>query len=215
MRKTNKPLVGILPVVVCVMDQVYGHLNRPVYLARRNAFFERAVELLFQPSNHLSAPAHVEIVNASIALLKGAKQHGFFATRSSQSLPLEHDFVHFLELMEENIQAVNAMLQHQLHLEQDESFLCQFLGTAVDQSPLPALQYQRRAEDILQGLRRMLQLGQTTYQELKQKNTEALDTTDCDRYQIAYASFCEEAKIRFKSCAHSISQPNGTVQHHS
>lgn len=179
------------------MDQVYGHLNRPIHLARRNAFIERAVELLFNPLDHLSAPAQIDVIDDIAALLKGAKQHGFFATRSNQALPLEKDLIHFLELMAESVDAAEAMLQHRHHLEQDEGFLCQFLHVASEQAMLPAVHYQRRAQDILHGLRHMLQLSQAAYHELRQENMKSLDERDHERYKLAYASAREEAATRF------------------
>jgi len=183
------------------MDQVYGHLNRPVHLARRNAFLERAVELLFNPLDHLSAPAQIDVIDDIAGLLKGSKQHAFFATRSNQALPLEKDLIHFLDLMAESVDAAEAMLQHRQHLEQDEGFLCQFLHAAAEQAILPAVHYQRRAQDILHGLRHMLQLSQAAYHELRQKNMDTLDGTDRERYELAYSSAREEASTRFRSPA--------------
>jgi len=102
------------------------------------------------------------------------------------------------------VQAVQAMMQHQAHLEMEESFLCQFLNTSSEQCVLPAMHYQRRAEDILQGLWNMLQLAHTPYRALQEANTQSMSADERNRYNKAYASFREEVNVRFSLATDTI-----------
>jgi len=89
------------------------------------------------------------------------------------------------------------MLQHQLHLEAEESFLCQFLSATPEQCVLPAMHYQRRAEDILQGLWNILQLAHTAYRNLQQVNIERMTEEERARYRKAYDSFRSDVMTRY------------------
>lgn len=178
------------------MSSLHFNLNRPIHLARRDAFFERAVELLYMPVQDLDSQARLSHVEKVLSLLTTAQKHAFFATRSPEAHQQEHDFLHFLKLISHNLQSAHSMTQHQLHLEGDESFLCQFLSASPEECALPAMHYRRRADDILQGLWHLLRLAHKPYRELQQKNLEAMQDDARARYKNAYSSFRDELSAR-------------------
>lgn len=167
-------------------------INRPVHLARRDIFFERAAELLYSPLQHLSLRQRIRHVQVILGLLQTASRHAFYACQASGALARERDFLRFLDLLADSVQSVHVMLQHQLHLEGEESFLCQFLNATPEQCVLPALHYRRRAEDLLQGLWNVLQLAHGAYRQLQQQNREQLAPEDRERYQQAFESFRQD-----------------------
>ncbi|MBU1694282.1 MAG: hypothetical protein KKC51_10000 [Verrucomicrobia bacterium] len=167
-------------------------INRPVHLARRDVFFERAAEILYSPLQHLPTAQRIERVEMILALLKISERHAFFAIQASKALPREHDMLRFLRLIYDSVQSAHSMMQHQLHLEAEESFLCQFLTATPEQCVLPALHYQRRAEDILQGLWNVLQLAHTAYRALQQANQGQFQADEQERYRLAYDSFRQD-----------------------
>ena len=168
-------------------------LNRPVHLARRDVFFERAAEMLYTPFQHLATAQRIRHVETIMALLKTSESHAFFAIQASNSLPKEHDLLRFLRLISDSVQSAHSMMQHQLHLEAKESFLCQFLSATPEQCVLPAMHYQRRAEDILQGLWNVLQLALSAYRSLQQSNLQQLTPDEQQRYRLGYESFRQDA----------------------
>lgn len=174
----------------------YFNLNRPIHLARRDAFFEMAVELLYMPVQEMDTGTRLQHVERVLSLMKTAETHAFFAGRSPQSIRQEHDFLHFLKLISHNIQSALSMTQHQSHLEADESFLCQFLSAKHEECVLPAMHYRRRADDILQGLWHLLRLAHKPYRELQQANLNSLNEEERGRYKKAYQSFREELAVR-------------------
>lgn len=179
------------------LQKVHFDLNRPIHLARRDVFFERGIELLYAPLHKLSTAtrlAHIEVI---LSLLKTAEKHAFFATQCNHTSPQELDFLRFLRLIFDNVQSVQAMLQHQAHLEVEESFLCQFLSAGPEQCVLPAMHYQRRAEDILQGLWNVLQLAHTPYRAIQHTNMQSMTDEEKARYRKAYESFREEVTSRY------------------
>lgn len=181
------------------MSHLHFNLNRPIHLARRDAFFERAAELLNMPVQELDTRGRMGHVDRVLSLLQTAEQHAFFASRSPDASAQENDFLHFLKLISHNVQSAHSMIQHQSHLEGEEGFLCQFLNATPAECALPALHYRRRADDILQGLWQLLRLAHKPYRELQQANITGLDEKERDRYRIAYRLYREETTDRARA----------------
>ncbi|MFH0879466.1 MAG: hypothetical protein V2A34_07105, partial [Lentisphaerota bacterium] len=80
------------------MRGMHFNLNRPIHLARRDVFFERAVELLNVPLQDMDIGIRLKHADMIMSLLKTAESHAFFATRASASQQ-EHDFLRFLKLI--------------------------------------------------------------------------------------------------------------------
>jgi hypothetical protein len=179
------------------MSTVHNQLNRPVHLARRDAFYERGVELLFQPLQHMATATRIQHLQQVMDLLSTAKQHAFFAYRGQKPAQKEVDFHEFLKLILDNVQSIHSMMLHQSHLEEAESFLCQFLNTSSEQCQLPAMHYRRRAEDLMQGLWQMMQLAYAPYRTLQASFRESASPEELARYQKAFSSFEEETRTRF------------------
>lgn len=180
------------------MDNLYGQLNRPVHLARRDAFYIRALELLCAPLQHVSLAERIRNVSEVLACLKTAREHAFFSSHAPGAPPLEKDYLSFLDLMVENVSSLAAMLDHQAHLEVEKNFLSNFLGTTREQSVLPAFHYQRRAEDILQGLWHLLSQAQSPFHNLRKAALDTLSAAERDRYEKALQHFRGECETKFK-----------------
>jgi hypothetical protein len=163
-------------------------MNRPVHLARRDVFFERAVDMLWAPPTDMETTGRIEHVESILSLLRRAEKHASFAVNGSRANSREHDFLYFLQLIAQNVQSVHAMMLNQLHLEEEQSFLCQFLATTQDECSLPAMAYGRRADDILQGLWHVLQQALGPYRTLQNENAEGMSEPERHRYERAAAA---------------------------
>lgn len=179
------------------MSKQHFDINRPIHLARRDVFFERAVEILYIPLQNIGTADRIKNAEVILSMLKTAETHAFFAIQSSSTVAQESDFLRFLRLIADNVKSAHAMMQHQLHLEAEESFLCQFLNATPEQCVLPAMHYQRRAEDILQGLWNVLQLAHTAYRTLQTSNQQKLTEDERARYRKAYDSFRHDVTTRY------------------
>ncbi len=173
------------------------NLNRPIHLARRDAYFERAVELLYMPMQQMDTNERLHHVDKVLSLLKTSQFHAFFTTKSPSATQHEHDLLHFMQLISHNVQSAHSMMQHQAHLEGEEGFLCQFLDARPDECVLPAMHYRRRADDIFHGLWHLLRLGHKPYRKLQQENIRSLTKPEELRYRKAYKSFREEIMAKY------------------
>lgn len=179
------------------MTTVHSHLNRPIHLARRDAFYERGIELLYLPLQEMDTNTRIVHLHRVMTVLETARKHAFFASRSPKLFPREPDFLHFLELIHDNVQSMHSMMEHQAHLEAAESFLCQFLNTTREQCQLPAMHYRRRAEDLMNGLWQLLRLSHAPYRALQQEFDNTAEADEKERYRRAFTSFREESQSRF------------------
>ncbi len=175
---------------------IHTHLNRPVHLARRDALYERAVELLYLPLQEMDTATRIAHLKQVLDGLGTARKHAFFASRSPQAFKREPDFLRFLELIHDNVQSMYSMMEHQAHLEEAESFLCQFLKTTREECQLPAMHYRRRAEDLMGGLWQLLRLAHNPYRELQKEFNETAGDEDRKRYDRAFEGFRQEAQQR-------------------
>lgn len=171
-------------------------INRTIHLARRDAFFDRAIELLNQPFGDLDNPTRLKLTEIILQLLKTAETHAFFATRAG-AMPRESDLLRLLKLIAHNVQSLHSMLQQQADLESDEGFLCQLLGTTCEQCFLPAMQYARRADDILEGVCQILQLTHSTYRGMMQAARDSMSPEEQERYKHAYNCFRQEVTSKY------------------
>jgi hypothetical protein len=183
--------------IVSFVSKQHFDINRPIHLARRDVFFERAVEILYIPIQNISTADRIKSAEVILSMLKTAEMHAFFAIQSSSTVTQESDFLRFLRLISDNVKSAHAMMQHQLHLEAEESFLCQFLNATPEQCVLPAMHYQRRAEDILQGLWNVLQLAHSAYRSLQTANLQKLTEDERARYRKAYESFRNDVTTHY------------------
>lgn len=161
--------------------------NRPVHVARRDAYVERATELLIMPLEHMDTGARIGHVGRVIHLLEKALAEAELAARGGTVSQIEQDFAHFLHLILANVRSADAFLENQAHLESDEhSFLTKFLGIGPDEIALAAMNYQRLSIEVLAALWQMLRLMHVPYHTLQQKNQGEFDEADRGRYQTAY-----------------------------
>ncbi len=188
------------------MNKTYPSINRALHLARRDVLFEKAVDLLYAPTTATDTPARIKDVERVHVLLKKAEQHAKLGSNCGQESERERDFLHFLNLIAYNVQSVHSMMLNQLHLGEEESFLCQFLQTDNKECALPAMAYGRRAEDILQGLWHVFRLALTPYRTLQRENLNSLTPDEKQRYETAARALREELSAKFNNhLAHSES----------
>ena len=175
-----------------MLNNFHLNVNRPVHLARLDACYENAVELLNRPIHNLDLRERIRHTECALDMFKTAAHHARFAGRSPQASPQEADFLRFLQLIIDQVESLLAMTQQQTHFVLEECFLGQFLKAQPEQLQLLPGHYQRRAEDIQDGVCHLLQLAYPPYHTLYQTNLQTLSEAERSRYNLAYESFRED-----------------------
>lgn len=169
-------------------------LNRPVHLARRDVYFERAAELISAQQRSFSFEINTEDYEEIIFLLRVARLHARFAIRDAGKNEKDEQFGRFINLLAGNVKAVLSMLNLKAVVEcSGESFLS-FLGANQASVALQAEEYLRRANDIVRSIHNTLQLAEEPFAQLKVDNATAASEEDLERYTKARQHFIQQIK---------------------
>lgn len=164
-----------------------------MHLALRDAGAECAVGMLSRPLHALGTDERMAHVGEVIRLLQLSAKHARLAARSARATERERDFLRFLRVILQYVESVYALILNQAQMESKEhGFLQKFLGeTMMDELSLTALNYRRRADDMLEGLWHVLRLSSAPYRDLQQANFNALTDSERERYRRARQAFLE------------------------
>lgn len=163
-------------------------MNRAVHLARRDKHYEKALQLLSDDFSAEPLSQRVWRVDNLIANLETAYQEGYFAVRGIDLDLDEQNFLKVLELVMDSAWAAQAMVQHENLLEEDKSFLNQFLGESLDKITQSEKSYKERAQNILVGIRDLTRSAQRAFEKVREKNLKSLTEDERARYEKTVAS---------------------------
>ena len=163
--------------------------NRPVHLARRDAYFERAVELVSAQQNAYVPDIRIDLYEEILFLLRIAREHGFFAIREAGKNEKDEQFGKFIRLLEGNAMAVLSMMELKGMVENPEGSFFSFLGANQASVALQAEEYQRRANDIVRSMLNTLRLAEEPFATLKEEYMAACREEDLARYKKAREHF--------------------------
>jgi len=165
--------------------------NRPLHLALRDIYYERATGLLralkHQPVQKLDAADYEEI----LFLLRTARDHGRFSVRDNGKNEKDDQFCKFINMLAGNVKAVLSMLNLKHSVEAKDGFFFSFLEVNHASVALQAEEYERRARDIVRCMLSTLELASAAYEGLKQANSAAFDHSERERYDKAAAHYMD------------------------
>ena len=164
----------------CMTSINHFKQNRPVHLARRDAYFEAAVDALKQGAHPSNAVLEEACYTEVLFLLRVARLHARFSVRSQDVSEADEQFARFVELLMGSVKAILSMLDLRKLILKDRSF--SFLGSNQATIGLQAEEYRRRAIELVRALLSTLALAEGSYESLKQENAASLDESGRKRY---------------------------------
>jgi tetratricopeptide (TPR) repeat protein len=168
--------------------------NRPMHLALRDIFYERAIELLKVSRNtgmqQLNAADYEEI----LFQLRSARNHGRFAVRDGGKNEKDEQFFKFINMLAGNVKAILSMLNLKRSVEAEDGFFFSFLEINRASVALQAEEYERRALDIIRSVHTTLDLASEAYAGLKEANRSAFSEFERERYDKAEAHYKTRAE---------------------
>ncbi len=163
--------------------------NRPVHLARRDVYFERASELIFAQQHALTPEIKIEEYEEILFLLRIARQHAYFSIRESGKNEKDEQFGRFINLLAGNVKAILSMLNLKGMLESSDESFTSFLCANHASVALQAEEHQRRANDIVRSIHNTLRLAEEPFKNLKDEHAEDMEKEDLERYEKARKHF--------------------------
>jgi len=165
--------------------------NRPVHLARRDVYFERAAELLTAQQQEGVSEILIEDYEEILFLLRTARQHAGFSIRDNGKNENDELFFHFINLLVGNVKAVLSIMNLKQSVEGSKGFFFSFLGGNYASVALQGEEYLRRAKDISLTIYNTLTLAGEPFLQLKEANAAAANEEDMTRYNKAREHFSE------------------------
>lgn len=163
-------------------------MNRAVHLARRDKHYEKALNLLSADFDKEPLSQRVWRVENLIQNLESASQEAFYALRGAEADNEEQYFLKVLELVLDTAWAVQAMVRHENLLEEEKSFLNQFLGESLDKIMQAERTYKDMGKDILVSIRELTLSAQKAFEKVREKNMKGLNAEERARYDKTVAS---------------------------
>jgi tetratricopeptide (TPR) repeat protein len=164
--------------------------NRPVHLAMRDVYYQRATEILIRAEQTCAAGCRIKLYEEILQLLRTARRHARFAARTVHDKNQnDRDFYRYLDLLVGNVKAVLAMLNQKRSVEHAEGFFFSFLGVNHASVVLQAEDYERRANDIIRCIHKTLELALEPFTALRKSNREGSTDAEKGRYKKAYKHY--------------------------
>ncbi len=168
------------------------HLNRPVHLARRDVFFQKAVVSIKTLSAHKQPAEQCKTAEQALYLLREARHHAEAANLSEKTSTQSRQFLDFMDTVVDNTLSITRMLRHQITAEATDNPFDGFIGTTGTGIKISG-NYRRCAVLILKGLLPVLQQAEKPFQALRQTSLAKMSVVDKARYEKAYEHFEEQA----------------------
>ncbi len=156
--------------------------NRPIHLARRDVYFEHAVDQVQAQRHNIGEPLKPGVYNDILFLLHVVCQHARFCVRSLGQNENDERFCHFAALLVDNVKAVLSMLELYDLVQQNGSSVFGFPGSNQALARQQAEEYQSRANDIVRTIVNTLDMSRGAFEQLKRENAESLKALEIERY---------------------------------
>jgi hypothetical protein len=168
------------------------HLNRPVHLARRDVFYEKAVARIRVLAEQKQIATQRQMAEQALYLLREARRHAEAANLSDKTSSQNRLFVNFMDTVVDNTQSITRMLRRQISADAPNNPLDGFIGSGSTSAKMSG-HYRRCGVLILKGLLNVLQQAEKPFRDLRQTSIAKMTAVDKARYEKAYQHFGEQA----------------------
>jgi hypothetical protein len=179
------------------------HLNRPVHLARRDVFYEKAVERIRKLPIQKVIAEQRKMAEQALYLLREARRHAEAANLSDKTSTQSRVFIKFMDIVVDNTLSVTRMLRRQIAANTSDNALDGFIGNAGAAGKMSGY-YRRCAVLILKGLLNVLQQAEKPFHDLRQTSVAKMSTVDKARYEKAHKHFVEQADGEAEKSAENV-----------
>lgn len=180
------------------------HLNRPVHLARRDVFYEKAVMRIRAIPSQKQLADQRKTAEEALYLMRESRRHAEAANLSEKTSSQSRLFVSFMDTVVDNTLSITRMLRRQAGASAPDNPLDGFIESTGTGSKMSA-NYRRCAVLILKGLINLLQQAEKPFQALRKTSLAKMSLVDKTRYEKAAKHF--EARADGEAAAATIPQP--------
>ncbi|MFA5044280.1 MAG: hypothetical protein WC381_09135 [Kiritimatiellia bacterium] len=170
--------------------------NRPVHLARQDAFLEKATEVFRACIADASYKQRAQQIDTTLDCLQSAVEHGALAANTTHTSPLEAPFLLFIHMVLFDLYSVRVIMENEHALKDRQSPLWQFLHRNGKANEI--VSFARGGEQLLQDVAHLFGMVEAPFRDIRKTLAEGMSAGDRERYQRAYDSLKRhlQAKIR-------------------
>lgn len=159
-------------------------LNRPVHLARSNAFIEKARKLFQECTGKITPKRRIQLIEDSLYYLQSALEHSTLAAKSTRTNPLEESLATFIRMMMICIYSARLLLDNEIQLGDNKSPLWQFLHRRGKTTQ--TVKFARSGEQLLDDATHLFKLSREPVEDLQRTLLEDMTDEARARYKLAY-----------------------------
>jgi hypothetical protein len=169
------------------------HLNRPVHLARRDGFYEKATALIARLDALKTPEDQRQTAEKALSFFREARRHAAAANLAEKTSLQSRLFAEFLDMAIDNTLSITRMLRRPRVAETPDSPVRQLLQSG-DTSEKMRGHYRRCAAHILKGLTALLKAAEKPCHDLQQTSLAKMSSADKARYEKARKYFEKETE---------------------
>lgn len=164
-------------------DKIYT-VNRPVHLARRDAFLEKAMEIFRLCRSERTHRNRIRKIDETLYYLNSAVEHSTMAASANTHSSMEQPFLLFIRTILYNLYSVRVIIENEYALQDRKSPLWQFLhrnGKAAG-----AVKFARSGDQLLADVAHLLGMTEAPFRDIRKLAADEFSEEDRARYQLAY-----------------------------
>lgn len=158
--------------------------NRPVHLARQDAFLEKAAEVFRACQADAPYKQRAQQIDTTLDCLQSAVEHGALAANTTHTSPLEAPFLLFIRMVLFNLYSVRVIMENEHALKDHKSPIWQFLhhnGKANE-----VVSFARDSEQLFQDVAHLFDMVEAPFRNIQKTLAEGMNVNDRKRYLLAY-----------------------------
>jgi len=159
-------------------------MNRPVHLARSNAFIEKARKLFQECIGKVTQKRRIQLIDGSLYYLQAALEHATLAAKSTKTTPLEESFLAFIRTEMICIYSARVLLKNEMQLDDSKSPLWQFFHRCGKTTQ--TVKFARSGEQLLEDAAHLFKLSREPAEDLQQALLKKMTNEERARYKLAY-----------------------------
>ncbi len=162
------------------------NVNRPVYLAQRDKSYLKAIKCLESDISEYSVEERYKRIDTTMKLFVSTKESALLAIRGLDFYPDEVNFLKCLDLIIESLESAIIMVRHESLLEQDKSFLNQFLQESLSSVDDDENSAREISVKIINSTRLLIEKINARFEKLRSEIIVDLSEDHKKRYDLMF-----------------------------
>lgn len=159
-------------------------INRPVHLARQDAFLEKATEVFRAYPADAPYKQQAQQIDTTLDCLQSAVEHGTLAANTTHPAPMEALFLLFIRMVLFDLYAVRMIMENEHALQDHKNPLWQFLHRNGNANEVAG--FAHGGKQLLQDVAHLFGMVEAPFRNIQKTLAEGMNANDRKRYLLAY-----------------------------